>query len=71
MNLSWTETWSIGVCLYGVYLLVKKPEIGVGVEGVRPFFYLGGKGRTLLAMCCILGGGALLFLAWNGFQPFD
>lgn len=64
MNIDWELLWEIGLCVYGVYLVLFRPKTGVGIEGFQPSFYLKGRNVMYLGIACIVLSYVLFINDW-------
>jgi len=64
MNLDWEIIWELLLFGYGVYFIICRPSLGVGIDGHKPVFFINGKLVIILGIFCILLSYKLFLIDW-------
>jgi len=67
----WSKVFSLGIVIYGVLVIIRKPPVDIGFEDCEPMGYLGDRGKVLLGILCIVAGSAVFSLSFFGISVFD
>jgi uncharacterized membrane protein len=67
----WTKVFSIGLIIYGVLVIIRKPPMEIGFEDEEPMGYLSNRGTIIVGILCIVAGCTWFILSLSGNSVFD
>jgi hypothetical protein len=66
----WTAVCGIGMCAYGIWLIVSVNPVGFGPEAGASWFFVHGRAKRIVGIAIVLGGLLVLRTAFRGSPLF-